>query len=262
MLMSCDEIISRTCRNVGWVIINRPASSNAVKPSTMKALCQALDRHLDDSEVNAIAIRGEGRHFLAGADLQWLEELTSATTGEVRAELYEYFLGAIKRVFHSPKPTLAAVNGSAITVGCELALACDFRLASDTAVFQESWIRLGLIPPLGGALLLPRFVGLAQAKAMILDAKPMSASDALQCGLVEAVVPEKDLEQHAQKRAEALSKRPLAAYRFAKEALHRGLSSTMENEWATNIAIQSILLADKDFAQRLQVLKRRTSNAS
>lgn len=99
----------------------------------------------------------------AGADLSSLQTLPDLPAARFRSQIYDAALGAVRAVFDCPKPTVAAANGAAMTVGCELALACDFRIVSPTASFQETWVRLGLIPPLGGLFLLPRLVGLGRA---------------------------------------------------------------------------------------------------
>lgn len=245
--MAEAEILVEIVDQVGWVIVNRPAASNSVLPSTMQAMCEALDRLIADPEVKAIALTGQGRNFLAGGDLDWLETLAKADAPEIGEELYTYFRGAARRIYQCPKPTLAAVAGAAVTVGCELALCCDVRIAADTALFQQSWINLGLIAPLGGSVLLPNLIGLARAKEMILEARAVRAQQALAWGLVSEVVAVDALRATAQARAVSLAARPPAVYQAAKEALHRGMESTMEQEWTTNIRTQAVLLRSEPF---------------
>ena len=247
-----DEILSWIEDGVGWLSLNRPSASNAVGPATMEAFCVALDRHVSDAAVQSIVVTGEGRHFLAGGDFEFLGEIAAAGRSEAFGPIYEWFQGATRRLHGCDKPTIAAVSGGAITVGCEIALACDVRLVDRTAFFQESWLELGLIPPLGGAMLLPRIVGLAIAKEMILEARRIEAEEAVRIGLANAVFEDvMALRKAAQARAKTMAARPAQAFRMAKELLHRGLESTMAAEWAAGVMAQSLLLGSDDFRAAL-----------
>jgi enoyl-CoA hydratase/carnithine racemase len=144
---------------------------NAVRPQTMQEICEATDRFTADPAIAGIGLIGNGDHFLAGADFEFLEETAAGSCMIAYDKIYTHFQGAARRLFRCQKPTVAAISGAAITVGCELSLTCDARVADETAFFEESWLRLGLIPPLGGAMLLPRFIGLARAKEMILEGR-------------------------------------------------------------------------------------------
>ncbi|MDV3258237.1 MAG: enoyl-CoA hydratase-related protein, partial [Sphingomonas sp.] len=150
------------------------------------------------------------------------------------------------------------INGAAITVGCELALACDFRIVGPKALFQESWIRLGIIPPLGGLFLLPHIVGLGMAKEMVLTGRAIDAQEALSSGLATSAVDDAaKLMARAQAYAEELSRLPPLAYRAAKEGIHRGLESSMEKEWSANVLSQTILLGSHDFREGLASVKEK-----
>lgn len=244
---------------VGWIIIDRPEVGNAARPKTMREMCEALDRLVPDPAVKAIVLMGEGEHFLAGGDFDFLTGLVDKPTSDVRGELYDHFQGVTRRLFRCAKPTIAAVSGAAITVGCELALMCDVRIVTPTAIFQESWLKMGLMPPLGGAMLLPRLIGLARAKAMILEGRPLSASESLELGFASEITPLESLRARAEACAGELAQAPPLAYRAAKEALHRGLESTMEIEWSTNVLAQSMLIATPEFRAALEKAKARLS---
>lgn len=249
--MAFEDIATEIREGIGWVEIDRPDQSNALRPQTMREICEALDAFEDDPAVGAIVIIGRGRHFAAGGDFEFLKGLVGTPPAAVRDQIYEHFQGVTRRLFRSAKPSIAAVSGAAITVGCEIALACDFRIGTASARFDESWLRIGLMPPLGGAMLLPRYVGLGLAKEMILDGRVLKGQEALDAGLLSVIVPDEELRASAQARALALAAHPAGAYRAAKEAIHRGLESTMEKEWAANVMAQSILLSTDDFAARL-----------
>ena len=246
---------------IAWVVFDRPHVSNAVRPETMQALCEALDAVSGDESVRAIILTGNGRHFAAGADFAWLEELIGAKTEETRKALYEWFVGAARRLWRCPKPTIAAVNGAAVTVGCELSLMCDVRLTTESTVFHESWLKLGLMPPLGGTVLLPRLIGFGRASEMILDTKAVGGREAVQIGLASELVEPTQLRQRAAERAQALMRFPMRSYRTAKEALRRPLDADMEREWQANVIAQSLLLDTEEFRHRVLGLKAQRTKA-
>lgn len=246
------EVLSWIDDGIGWAALNRPQNSNAANPDVMRELCAVLDELIADDAVSAIVVTGEGRHFLAGGDFDFLQGIASSWSPDTHQELYQWFQGATRRLHLCGKPTIAAISGGAITVGCEIALACDVRIADRTAFFQESWLDLGLIPPLGGSMLLPRIVGLGLAKEMILEARRVMADEALATGLVSELVEDGAmLRPRAQARAKAMAARPAEAFRIAKELLHRGMESTMANEWSAGVMAQALLLGSDGFRQAL-----------
>lgn len=260
--MAFTDIEIKRNNGIGWIEINRQNVNNAARPKTMEEICNALDEFSDDQCVKAIIISGRGRHFLAGGDFDFLHNLKHTSIEDIRDELYAYFQGVTRRLFQCPKPTIAAVSGAAITVGCEVVLACDVRIASTTARFEESWINIGLMPPLGGAMLLPRFIGMGLAKEMILEGRSLNAQEALLAGLVNKVVNPDELHSVAEEKALALSNLPRHAYRASKEAIHRGIESTMEIEWAANVMAQSILIGSIDFRRCLEERNPRNRDKS
>ncbi|HTU13088.1 MAG TPA: enoyl-CoA hydratase/isomerase family protein [Allosphingosinicella sp.] len=243
---------------IGRIAFARPAVSNAVRPETMRALCEAIDAFTAEPAVRAIVLTGEGRNFAAGADFGWLGELLDQDVEAVGDNLYAWFRGAAERLWTCPKPTVAAVNGAAITVGCELALVCDARVATPRSRFGETWFNVGLMPPLGGTLLLPRFVGLAWAKRMILEAEIVDGAKALEIGLVDELVDEDRLLVRAGERALAMAAAPPAAFAAAKAAIHRGVESTMADEWARNVPTQAGLICSDAFRDRVEARLKKT----
>ena len=144
-----------------------------------------------------------------------------------------------------------------MTVGCKLALACDFRLVTPSARFQESWIKLGLIPPLGGLFLLPHMVGLGRAAQMCLRGEGVGAEEAIRIGLAHELVQPEALQVRAEALAAELAALPPLAYTAAKEGLHRALESSMANEWMANVSVQSILLGTRDLKEGLQAFREK-----
>lgn len=247
-----------TCDNDGVrsIILNRPESANGADPRLMRALCEAIDAAANDGAVRAIVLRGAGRHFLAGGNLDWLANVVSGADTDAAGEIYRWFQGATRRLIACPKPVVAAISGAAITVGCEIALACDVRVIDRRAFFQQSWLDLGLIAPLGGAKLLPHIVGLAKAKEILLECRKIEAEEALAIGLANEVVENaEDLAARAEERARAMAARPAVPFARMKELIHSALSQPLEDVWTAGVAAQGELLERDD--HRRAVLARR-----
>ncbi|WP_235399155.1 enoyl-CoA hydratase/isomerase family protein [Sphingomonas sp. SRS2] len=256
--MDFEDLSVRVDGQIGIIELNRGDGRNALRVRTMEEICRAFDLLGDDPGVRAILFTASGKHFSTGADFAFLARLTTMSAVEIRDQIYSAFQGAAKRIWNCPKPTVAAVNGFAVTVGCELALACDFRIAGPRAQFQESWIKLGIMPPLGGLFLLPRMIGLARANEMVLTARAVAAEEALRIGLVSRAADTDDaLPGAALDYARELAALPPLAYRAIKDAVHRGLESSMEKEWASNLLAQSILLGTDDFSEGLAAVTER-----
>ncbi|CAN7309624.1 enoyl-CoA hydratase/isomerase family protein [Phenylobacterium sp. LjRoot225] len=246
-----EDLLVERSGPVGWIRINRPDRRNALRPQTLAEICRAVDGLSADPAVRAMVLAGEGKHFSAGAEFSFLEGLKTTPAPQVKSDIYAHFQGAARRLHHCPKPTIAAVSGAAITVACELALTCDFRLVAPTAEFHESWIKLGLIPPLGGLFLLPRLVGAGRAAEIVLAGRPIGAEEAVRIGLASELVDADRLHERTQAFAAQLAALPPLAYAAAKEGLRRGAESSMEKEWATNVLAQAMLLGTQDFAEGL-----------
>ncbi len=251
------DIVADVRDRIGWVRIARPLQSNALRHESLLQLRAAVERHIADDDVRSIILTGEGKHFAAGADLTGLTRLPSMPAAQIKTQIYDAAQGAVRAVFECSKPIVAAINGAAITLGCELALACDFRVISPTARFQESWVRLGLVPPLAGLFLLPRIVGLAHASTMCLRGTPVGADEALRIGLAHELAPDDTLFEVAERLATELGALPPLGYAAVKQGLHRGLESSMAHEWAANVSTQAILLGTDDFREGLAAVRER-----
>jgi 2-(1,2-epoxy-1,2-dihydrophenyl)acetyl-CoA isomerase len=146
------------------------------------------------------------------------------------------------------------VQGAALTVGCELALACDFRIAADNVRFQESWIKLGIMPPLGGLFLLPRIVGMGRAMEICMLGKLVNAEEAQRIDMVSEVFAVDQLAERGAEFAAELAVLPPMAYATVKQSLQRGLESSMEAEWQANLSNQTLLLGSEDFREGLAAM--------
>jgi enoyl-CoA hydratase/carnithine racemase len=258
---NCVSNYITTERQDGIAIVrfNRPDRGNAVFPAVMEMLCGKLDEVIAAPEVKAIVLSHAGRHFVGGADFEWLETLKGATMPEIRDDIYQWFQGAAKRIHLCPKPVVAAIGGAAITVGFELAIAADFRVVTEKAHFQQSWIRLGLIGPLGSLKLLPAMVGWQMAKEIMLRMRPVKGEEAVRIGLATELVAEAEREPRALALARELADLPPLAFRAMKEGLWQGLQASFEDSWATAVLNQAMLLRSEDFGEGLSAVRGQRS---
>tara|TARA_R110000824_G_scaffold37553_3_gene115470 strand:+ start:2900 stop:3697 length:798 start_codon:yes stop_codon:yes gene_type:complete len=243
--------IDRLDGGIAAVVVARADIGNASSPEMLGEIREAFSVLTTDRDVRAIIFSAEGKHFSVGADFAFLQRLSGMNAVEIKDTVYANFQGAARAIYRCPKPTLALVQGAAVTVGCELALACDFRVAADNAMFQESWIKLGIMPPLGGTFLLPRIVGLGRAMDMCLRGKQVRAEEALQIGLVSEVVPRDDLAARGLELAQELAASAPLGYATVKQSIQRALESSMEAEWQANLPNQALLLGSKDHREGL-----------
>ncbi|MBI4629176.1 MAG: enoyl-CoA hydratase/isomerase family protein, partial [Candidatus Rokubacteria bacterium] len=226
--------------------LDRPETLNALTLEGMRELGERVEAAAADPAVRALVLTGAGKAFSAGGDAQFLLGIPAMTDAELRTVVYGTFQRPVRAIRAMPKPVVAAVNGPAVGAGCELAVASDFRLASEHARFGEVWIRLGCVPALGGMYLLPRIVGLTRATEMILTGELVDAAEAHRIGLVTRVVPASDA---AVGLARALALGPAKALAAAKAAINRGLASDLWTGLDATVADQLGCFRTADFAE-------------
>ena len=204
--------------NIAFITVNRPQSLNALNSEVMDELLAAFHAAAADEAVKAVILTGEGKAFVAGADISEMRPL-SAHEGKAMMAKGHAVMNCIESV---NKPVIAAVNGFALGGGCELAMACDIRIASEKAKFGQPEVNLGIIPGFGGTQRLPRLVGKGMAKYLILTGEMIGAEEALRIGLVERVVPAEELLDTAEKTAKAIMSKGPIAVATAKLAIDVG----------------------------------------
>jgi len=210
--------------NVAIITINRPDALNALNLDVLKELDQIISQAEDDQDAYVLIITGAGRSFVAGADIGQMKDLTS-----VEAKLFgDYGNKVFFKIESSAKPVIAAVNGFALGGGCELAMACDIRLAGTKAKFGQPEVGLGITPGFGGTQRMPRLVGLAKAKELILTAQTIGADEALRIGLVNDVVPDEELMDRALALAEKIASNAQIAVRQSKAAMNNGMQCDIQ----------------------------------
>jgi enoyl-CoA hydratase len=202
---------------VAVLTINHPPA-NALNQSTLQELDSALTQLENDPQVKVIVVTGEGRFFVAGADIKEFT-LLSDTQAQAMAEKGQRLFDRIER---SPKPVIAAINGACLGGGLELAMACHIRLAAPEAKLGLPELNLGLIPGYGGTQRLPRLVGRGKATQMILTSEMIGGVEAHRIGLVEAVYPVEELLAEAKKLAQTIAQKSSVTMKLALAAIHTG----------------------------------------
>jgi len=247
--MTYENVTIEIQDRVARVTINRPKVLNALNEQTVREIHAVFASLCDDRTVGVVILTGAGeKAFVAGADINELAQMTPLG-GEASSRLGQEALSEIESL---GKPVIAAINGFALGGGLELALACHFRFAVDTAKLGLPEVGLGIIPGYGGTQRLPRIVGLGRALELITTGRVIDAAEAHRIGLVNAVFPAADLMPHCDKVAgEILSKGPLAV-RCAMEAAIRGLDSTLEQGLAQESTFFGLLSATGDMREGLK----------
>jgi enoyl-CoA hydratase len=205
---------------IGYVTINRPDKLNAMNRKVMEELVDCFQSLQTDDDVRVVILTGSGeKAFVAGADINELARL-DALTGREKALIGQRAFNLIENL---SKPVIAAINGFAVGGGCELAMACTLRIASETARLGQPEVKIGLLPGYGGSQRLPRLVGKGRALEMILTGEPITAAEAHRIGLVNQVVPQAELLTAAEKLAQKIVANAPLAIKFALEAVNHGL---------------------------------------
>ena len=222
--MEYENIIFEKKNGIGYVTVNRPEALNALNDSVIEELdsvFRAIDR---DDEVRVVIITGAGRAFVAGADIAQMSRL-DGSEGRVMSMRGQKVMEFIEFM---DKPVIAAVNGFALGGGNELSMACDIRIASETAKFGQPEVNLGIIPGYGGTQRLPRLVGRGMAKKLIYSAEIIDAEEAYRIGLVDEVVPADQLMDTAAKLAETIASKAPIAVKMAKAAINNGMNTDLK----------------------------------
>lgn len=218
--MPAENLLLEIADGIATITVNRPAALNALTLATLAELEGMVEEIVGSPDIRATVLTGAGtKAFVAGADIAAMQEMTPAQARDLALQAHR-ICAAIER---SPKPFIAAVNGYALGGGCELAMACDIRLAAETAKFGQPEVNLGIIPGFGGTQRLPRLVGKGRALELILTGEMIDAREALRIGLVNRVVAPEDLLAEARLLAQKIAAKGLVALRLCKEAVGNGL---------------------------------------
>jgi enoyl-CoA hydratase len=220
--MAYETIIVEIAEGVALITLNRPDALNALNSQLLRELATAVEKADASDKVRCIVLTGSDKAFAAGADIKEMADKTFV-------EMYrENFFGAeTDRFIKTRKPIIAAVSGYVLGGGCELAMMCDFIIASDTAKFGQPEINLGVMAGLGGTQRLTRFVGKSKSMEMHLTGRFMNAEEAERSGLVSRVVPVKKHKEEVMSAANKIAEKSLLATMAVKDAVNRAYETTM-----------------------------------
>jgi 2-(1,2-epoxy-1,2-dihydrophenyl)acetyl-CoA isomerase len=214
--------------NIGFIRLNRPEVFNSFNREMALALIDALDHCESNEEVRCLVITGNGKAFSAGQDLNEAIDESNGISFEVI--LNEHYNPIIKRIREIEKPIIAAVNGVAAGAGCNIALACDFTVASFKASFTQAFSKIGLVPDSGGTYLLTRLVGLQRATALMMLSDKVTAQEAEQMGLIYKSVEADIFDTYIQQLAERIVSMPAKALGMTKRLINLGLQNPLEKQ--------------------------------
>ncbi len=242
---------------IAKLVIDHPPA-NALSEAVLSDLEAAIDSVSSDSAVKVIIITGQGRFFVAGADINQLDTIKDAAAGEALAANGQKVLNKIEQL---TKPVICAINGMALGGGCELAMACHMRVASDAAKLGQPEINLGIIPGFGGTQRLPRIIGPSKATELVLTGDMVSADEAKTLGLVNAVVPADRLEETVRGLAEKIAGKGMVAARAALRAVGGGLGVSLADGLALEAKVFGEVCESADKTEGIRAfLEKRKAN--
>ena len=224
-----EELLEEVTDGVAVLTMNRPDRLNALSGSMLTGMLGALQRLATSAEVGVVVLTGAGRGFCAGGDVKAMAESREAegVTLEERAQALRARMEVSRWLHEMPKPTIAMVRGAAAGAGLSLALACDMRIASDSARFATAFARVGYSGDFGGSWFLTKLVGTAKARELYFTADIIDAPTGLRLGLVNRVVADTDLEKETRALAGRLARGPRVALRYMKRNMNAAESGTL-----------------------------------
>ena len=227
---------------IATITLNRPEKLNAFAGTMREDLLASLRRAEADRACRAVVITGAGRAFSAGGDVEFMRELQKRKDIETLRKLLRAGGDVVAQIAEMPKPVIASINGVAAGAGCNLALACDYRIASDEAKLGETFVRIGMHPDWGGTFLLPRLIGRSRAMEILMTGRMVDATEALAMGMVDRLA--SDLAAETQKLARALADAPPAVIADIKRALNTTYDLRRQLELETEHQLRAFLSSD------------------
>jgi enoyl-CoA hydratase/carnithine racemase len=243
---------------VAILTLNRPESLNALGApgdgDQIRAACEEVNA---DPTIRAVILTGAGRAFSAGGDVKAMKNREGAFGGGgvgIRDNYRNNIHRLVRSIYGLEVPSIAAVNGAAIGLGCDVACMCDIRIASDTARFGVTFLKLGIIPGDGGAWLLPRIIGMSRASEMLFTGDLIDAKTAGAWGLVSHVVPHETLMEEAMTLAQRIAQQPPHALRLAKNLLKHGQNASYDTLMDMSAATQALAHLTEDHMEGVNAL--------
>jgi 2-(1,2-epoxy-1,2-dihydrophenyl)acetyl-CoA isomerase len=233
-------------KSVANLTLNRPQALNALNLEMGRELIDAFERITDES-ARCVLLTGQGRAFCAGGDVKAMA--SSDRVDEFFGDALEMIHRAIATLAAYPRVVIAAINGFASGAGMNLALACDLRIAGESARFNEAFVRIGAVPDCGGTYHLPRIVGWSRAAELMLLGDMVDAHEAERLGIVTRVVPDEELIGVATELAQRIAKGPMAAHERIKQLLQASATSTLNEQLEREAEMQREIGQTEDFLE-------------
>lgn len=246
--MVLDNILFEKEGFTGIITLNRPKAMNALNSQLLNELLFLLDQLAQDQEIRALIINGGPKLFAAGADIAAMVNADPYAAKQFAGTAHQ----VLKRIEEMEKPVIAAISGLALGGGCELALACDFRIATEESRLGFPEINLGIMPGAGGTQRLARIVGTGWAKHLILTGEPIDSATAFQIGLVTKVVKKDNLMAEAKKLADRFAAKSALALKTAKDSVRRSLDMDLDHGLIYELNSWSLLFAGPDQKEGMQ----------
>lgn len=246
---------------IAVITLNRPDKRNAITDDMRSALIDALESVQRDERVRAVIVTGNGKGFCAGGDVSGMAQRMEAPAGDVAFNGWtrqQRVHHAVNLLYSMPKPTIAAVNGAAAGLGADMALSCDFILASDQASFSWSYIRRGLIPDGGGLYFLPRRVGLARAKDLIFSGRTVEAKEAFQFGIADRLCAPETLLDEARAWAAELAEGSPTALALGKTILNQSFEMSAQQVFAQGSQAQAVCYTSREHREAVHAFLTKT----
>ena len=240
--MSFKNLIVEKKDGIGYLKINRPQALNALNMETLKELKDAISELEKDKKIKVVILTGEGKAFIAGADIKQMADLTPLEA----KEFSEFGHDMLSRLENSRLPIIAAINGFALGGGCETLLACDICIAAKSAKIGQPEINLGIHPGFGGTQRLPRLVGKIKAKELLLTGRNIGADEAFDIGLVNMVVDDDKLMETAENIAKQITKKSSVPTSFIKELVNKGMNIDLDSANSLEISYFSSSFSTHD----------------
>lgn len=252
------DVIVHADRGVLELTIDRPDRRNAVTDDIVQALLTAVEAAGSDDDVRVIRLSGRGDHFCSGFDLAGRAKPDGPVrTGETQRRMRWQVNELIPAIVETQTPVVAAVRGSAIGLGLNLALAADFAVVADDARFSSPFVGMGFTPDSGSSWLLPRLVGVARAKDMLLLGTKVDGATAAEWGMVHSAVPATEVDTAADALVDRLAASPTVALGLAKSLVHRSLTADLDRHLADEAMAIELSSRSEDFAERSRATREK-----
>jgi enoyl-CoA hydratase/carnithine racemase len=249
-----SDLLFTVENGIARITLNRPDNLNALSNEMIELWIDALKTVRDSDDIRVLVITGNGRAFCAGGDVRAMEEDFSKNALGRKNTIWKGVQRVPMLLEQIDIPVIAVINGHAMGAGLDMALACDIRIAAQSAKMAESYVRVGIVPGDGGAYFLPRLVGVDKALELLWTGEILTAEQAHQLGLVTHVVPDEELHSFVEKYVEKLASGPLETVKFTKRAVYQGLKTDLRTSLDYISSAMGIVTELDDFHERIKAI--------